>query len=225
MFDRLISLINEDNFQKIKNLNILIVGIGGVGGSTFESLIRSGIENITIIDNDIVDITNLNRQILTDLNNVGKNKADVAIKRAQNINPKAKIRAFKTFLDESNMNSYLNKNYDYILDCCDTINTKFAIIEYCTKNKIKFVTCLGTAKKFHPELLSITTLDKTSYDPIARILRKKVKEAKINKKIIVISSTEKINNTKNNVLGSTSFVPNAAGLLISSYVINDTLKK
>ncbi len=222
MFDRFSNLIGEDNFKIIKNLKICIIGLGGVGGSAFESLVRSGIENFTIIDNDIVDITNLNRQILTDLTVIKKDKIDIAVKKAKSINPEVKIKAYKAFLNKNNINIYCNENFDYIIDCCDTIDTKLAIIKFSIKNKIKFITCLGTAKKFHPELLSLTTLDKTTYDPLARKLRKMVKNENIKQKIHVVSSTEKVN--KNNILGSTSFVPNAAGFLIGSYIINDTLK-
>lgn len=223
MFKRIISLIGENNFNIIKNLNIVIVGIGGVGGYVFESLIRSGIQNITIIDNDNIDISNLNRQIITNYSNIGENKTSEAKKRGLSINPSANITTYNIFLDKNNMNILNEIKIDYIIDCCDSIDTKFEIIKYCTTNNIKFITCLGTAKKLHPELLSITTLDKTSYDPLARILRKKVSNAKIRKKIPVVSSTEKIKENYNKELGSMAFVPNAAGILLSSYVINDCI--
>ena len=224
MFDRFISLVGIDNFNKIKNKNIVIIGIGGVGGYTFEALIRSGIKNITIIDNDSIEQSNLNRQIITNQNNIGNKKVEETKKRAKNINPEVNIVAYEMFLDQNNINILDNKKIDYIIDCCDSVNTKFSLIEYATKNNINIITCLGTAKKLHPEKLEISTLDKTSYDPLAKILRKKVKDACILKKIPVIYSKEIPIKTENNILGSSSFVPGSAGLLIASYVINDILK-
>lgn len=224
MFDRFISLINKDTFDIIKNKNILIVGIGGVGGYTFESLIRSGVNNIYIIDNDIIDITNLNRQIITDSTNINDKKVIAAKKRGLNINPKANITTFDVFLDKTNINILDNINIDYIIDCCDTIDTKVLLIEYANKNNIKIISCLGTAKKLHPELLEISDLSKTSYDPLAKILRRKIKEKNITMKIPVVYSKEIPIKCIDNILGSTSFVPGVAGLLLSSYVINDIVK-
>lgn len=224
MFDRFISLINKDTFDIIKNKNILIVGIGGVGGYTFESLIRSGVNNIYIIDNDIIDITNLNRQIITDSTNINDKKVIAAKKRGLNINPKANITTFDVFLDKTNINILDNINIDYIIDCCDTIDTKVLLIEYANKNNIKIISCLGTAKKLHPELLEISDLSKTSYDPLAKILRRKIKEKNITMKIPVVYSKEIPIKCIDNILGSTSFVPGVAGLLLSSYVINDIIK-
>ncbi len=225
MFSRFISLIGENNFKKIQNTNIIIIGLGGVGGYVLESLIRSGITNIYLIDNDKIELSNLNRQLLTNKNNIGKYKVDEAKNRALTINNSANITCYNMFLDINNINILNNIKIDYIIDCCDTINTKFELIKYSIKKHIKLITCLGTAKKLHPELLKITTLDKTSYDPIAKILRKKVRDAKINNKIIVLSSEEKIIKGENNILGSTSFTPGVAGLLITSYIINDIVKK
>ena len=207
--------------KKIKNTNILLIGLGGVGGYTFETLVRSGIENITVVDGDIFEETNLNRQVLSLYSNLGKKKTDVAESRAKEINKNIKIKKITKILTKENINEINFKEYNYVIDACDTIDIKKELIKITTKNNIKLISSMGTGNKFHPELLKITTLDKTEYDPIARILRKYVKEEKIVKKIRVVSSTEKPIKTNTTVIGSNAFVPATAGILITSYVIND----
>lgn len=219
--DRLSLLIGEENINKIKNTNILLVGIGGVGGYTLETLVRSGIENITIIDYDIVDVTNLNRQILTDTTNIGEYKVDIAHNRYININPNININRLKIKLTSDNFNLINIKDYDYVIDACDTISTKELLINECINNNVKIISSMGTAKKMDASKLSITTLDKTSYDKIAKLLRKRI-DKKIQKKVVVVNSNEEVINT---TLGSNSFVPSVAGILITSYIINDIVKK
>ncbi|MDD2238477.1 MAG: tRNA threonylcarbamoyladenosine dehydratase [Bacilli bacterium] len=223
MFERMISLIGKDKFSKLQTTNVLVVGIGGVGGYALEALARSGIINISIIDYDKIEITNLNRQIISSNDNIGLNKVDVAKERVLKINPDLKIAIFNENLTKDNIDSILKNKYDYVIDACDTIDTKVLIIEKSLKYKFKLISCMGTANKTNPALLSITELSKTNNDPIAKILRKKVKELKINKKISVVSSTETPIANKN--LGTNSYIPGIAGLLCASYVINDITKK
>lgn len=223
MFERMISLIGKDKFSKLQTTNVLVVGIGGVGGYALEALARSGIINISIIDYDKIEITNLNRQIISSNDNIGLNKVDVAKERVLKINPDLKIAIFNENLTKDNIDSILKNKYDYVIDACDTIDTKVLIIEKSLKYKFKLISCMGTANKTNPALLSITELSKTNNDPIAKILRKKVKELKINKKISVVSSTETPITNKN--LGTNSYIPGIAGLLCASYVINDITKK
>ena len=223
MFDRIISLIGNEEFNKLQNRKVLIVGLGGVGGYALETLVRSGILNIDILDYDKIDITNLNRQIITTQNNINKLKTEEAKKRALEINPNININHINLFLDNENTNEILSNNYDYIIDACDTVNTKLEIIKYCTKNNIKLISCMGTAKKMDPTKLSITTLDKTNYDPLAKVIRKKVKELRINKKIYVVSSTEQIIDCVS--LGTFMMVPATAGILCAKYVIDDILRR
>ncbi len=219
--NRLEILIGKENLEKVKNLNILIVGLGGVGGYALETLIRCGIKNITIIDHDKVDETNLNRQILTNINNIGKYKTDIALERALTINKNINITKITEYLIKDNFNLITNKNFDYIVDACDSIETKELLINYSIKNKIKIISSMGTAKKMDASKLSITTLDKTSYDPLAKLLRKKINKSN-QRKVKVISSTEKPKDIK--LLGSNSYVPACAGILITNYIINDVLK-
>ena len=216
--NRLELLIGKDKIDKIKNTKVLLVGIGGVGGYTFESLVRSGIENITIIDGDKIDETNLNRRILTNSLNIGKYKVDEARVRALSINPNININVANLFLDETNIDLINFKNYDYIIDACDTVSTKSLLIYKGLENKVKIISSMGTAKKMDPLKLTITTLNKTSYDPLAKAMRKLI-DKENQEKVIVISSTEEI--LTNNTLGSNSFVPGVAGLLITSFIIND----
>ena len=223
MFDRLISLIGKDKFSRLQTTSVLIVGIGGVGGYALESLVRSGIINISIIDGDKIEISNLNRQIITDNGNIGLSKVKAAEKRMKNINPEINLNIFDKPLNEENIDEILENKYDYIIDACDTISTKLLIIEKSLKYRFKLISCMGTANKTNPALLSITELSKTSNDPVAKILRKKVKELKINKKIPVVSSTETPSQSKE--LGTNSYIPGIAGLLCASYVINDITKK
>lgn len=218
---RLELITSKEIIKKIKEKNILLIGLGGVGGYAFETLVRSGIENITIVDGDTFEESNLNRQVLSLTSTINKNKTDVAELRAQEINPNIKIKKITKVLTKENINEINFKEYDYVIDACDTIEIKKQIIKICTKNSIKFITCMGTGNKFHPELLELTTLDKTEYDPIAKILRKYVKDEHINKKIKVVASKERPKKTNTTTIGSNAFVPGVAGMILTSYIIND----
>lgn len=223
MFDRLITLVGESNLEKIKSKKILLVGVGGVGSYALETLVRNGFTNITIIDYDKIDITNLNRQLITTSNNIGHSKVIEGILRAKSINPNILIDGIEKRLTNDNIKEILNLNYDYIIDACDDINIKFALIENSLHYDYKLISNMGTAKKLDPTKLCITTLDKTNNDPLAKILRKKARDAKINKKIHVVSSTEVPVDIKE--LGTANLVPSVAGILCVSYIINDILKE
>ena len=224
MFDRLELLIGKDNLEKIKSKNILVVGCGGVGGSAILSLVRSGIMNITVIDYDKVVESNLNRQEVAFISTIGKNKVDAIKDMILDINKYVSVNNVNLFIDESNIKELFdNNNFDYVIDCCDSIKTKEAIILECIKRDIKFITSCGAGFRMHPEMLRIMSLDKTTGDPLARILRKWAKDNHINKKIMVMCSLEAPIG-KGSPIASNAFVPPSAGLLISSYVINDIIK-
>lgn len=220
MFDRLNILIGKEKLEKIKKSHVLLVGLGGVGSYVFEALVRSGIGKITIIDYDTIDISNLNRQLITNIDNVGKYKVDEAIKRAKSINKDIIVIKMSIKLDENNIDKILNDKYDFIIDACDSVKAKIGLINYAKEYSIRIICSMGTANKMHPELLKISTLNKTKYDPLARILRRQFK----NDKIPVVYSEETPIKSNENVLGSISFVPGTAGLLIASYVINELIK-
>jgi len=222
-FNRFVKLIDEDKFNNLQNIKVLIVGVGGVGGHALESLLRSGILNITIVDYDKIDITNINRQIISLSNNIGENKVLEAKKRALLINPNVNINALSIKLDSNNVNEIIS-DFDYVIDACDDVCAKKEIIKCCIKKRIKFISCMGMGNKFNPELIKITEIRKTSYDKLAKILRKWVIDNNINEKIMVVSSTEEVVNL-DGFIGSVSYVPSVAGILCASYVINDFLKK
>lgn len=217
---RLESLVGSENIEKIKSTNILILGLGGVGGYTLESLIRCGIENITIVDGDTIKESNINRQIIVTSKNIGKYKTREWKKRIKNINKNAVVNIINTYITEENIECLFGQNYDYIIDACDTTKVKIKLIKECAKRNIKLVSSMGTANKMDPTKLKITTLDKTETDPLAKKIRHELsKEKEIMKNVVVVTSDEKPIN--NSILGSTAFVPATAGLYITSYIIND----
>lgn len=222
MFERLIGLIGEEKLKEIERKKVLLIGVGGVGSYALEALIRNGFFDITIVDFDIIDLSNLNRQLITDSTNIGKYKVDEAKKRALLINPNIKIQTINEKLNKENLRNLLNQNFDYIIDACDTLDVKFALMENSIHYSYKLISSMGTAKKIDPTKLEITTLDKTNNDPIARLLRNKVRKAHINKKIYVVSSTEVPKQI--NMLGTANLVPSVAGLLCVSFIFNDIIK-
>ena len=224
MFDRLALLIGKNKLNLIKYKKILVLGLGGVGGYVVETLIRSGISDIILVDFDKIDITNLNRQIISNLNNLENLKTDEWEKRILSINKDVKITKINCFIDEDNYKDLFNLDIDYFIDCCDTINTKKLIIEECLYKKIKFISSMGMGNKFDANKIEITDIRNTKNDKIAKILRKWVKDNNINDKILVCSSTEVPKDIKGTVIGSTAFVPSTAGLIIASHIINDIIK-
>lgn len=222
MFERLITLIGEDNVNKLKKANVLIVGLGGVGGYALETLVRSGIYNLTIVDGDIVELSNLNRQIISKRDVIGRPKALVAQARTLEINPDVNLKVINHFIREDNFSLLNIDSFDYVIDACDDLNLKILLIK--NADKYKLISSMGTANKMDITRFKITTIDKTSYDPLAKIIRKKIKEEKIRTKFKVVSSDEKVmkNGTK---LGTIAYMPAVSGLLCASYVINDIINK
>lgn len=218
MFKRF-ELLVGDKFEEIKNKNILVIGVGGVGSYVVESLVRCGIENITIVDNDIVDITNLNRQLMTNLNNIGLKKVDVLKERINSINKDCIVCTKDILVSEENIDDIIT-NFDYVVDAVDDIKAKLAIIKCCFFKKIKLISSMGMGGRMNPSLLEITDIYKTSYDPLAKIMRYNLRKMGI-KKLTVVCSCEKIKKKVKGIIPSNSFVPASAGLLITSYIIND----
>lgn len=223
MFERLELLIGKDNVKKLNNTKVLVIGLGGVGGILAETLVRNGIENITIIDKDIVDITNKNRQIIALDSTIGKNKTEVLKDRLLDINNKCKITVINDFIDKNNIDLLFNNPVDYVIDACDTVSTKILLIEECLKRNIKVISSMGMGKKLDLSKLKIMDIRKTSYDKLAKVVRKKLKDDGINEKVMVLSSDEEPIDTKDNI-GSYSPLTSSAGLLIADYVIKDIIK-
>lgn len=219
--DRLENLVGLNNLVKIKNLKILIVGLGGVGGYTFESLVRCGVNNFVLVDGDVIDNTNLNRQIITNLSNIGRFKAYEAEKRARTINKDININSYNIFLNEKTIKKFDISSFDYVIDACDDVDAKLLLINECLDKNVKIISSMGTAKKMDASKIVVTKLNKTSYDPLAKKMRKLVDKGR-QKDVVVVSSTDEIIETEG--LGSNSFVPGVAGLLITNYVISDVIK-
>lgn len=220
MFDRLELLIGKENIEKISKINVLIVGIGGVGGTALEALVRSGVKNITIIDKDVFSESNLNRQILSTRDSIGLYKVDVGINRCKSINPDVNITGLKINLDEKNVNEL--EYFDYIIDACDDINAKLALMQYANKNNINLISSMGTGKRLNPSNVIITRLDKTSNDPLAKKMRYEARKRGLKLNIpVVCSKEEPINNDR--VIASSIFVPSTAGLILAYYIIEKVI--
>ena len=224
-FSRFEKIIGIDKLDIIKTKTILVLGCGGVGGYVVESLIRSGIENIIIADFDKIDETNINRQIIALTSTIGKLKVNVLEERIKDINPNCKIIKINSFINKDNISILFDNNVDYLVDACDTMEVKKCIIKECIKRNIPFISSMGTGNKLDPSKLEIVDIRKTINDPLARILRKYIKDEKINKKVMVLSSKELPVKTGERTPGSSAFVPPAAGLLIGSYIVRDFLNK
>lgn len=223
MFDREIRLIGLEKYDLIKSKTVAIIGLGGVGGYALETLVRSGIESIILVDYDTIDISNINRQIIATTKNIGTKKIEVAKLRALEINPNCKITTLDLKLNEDNIDSLFNFKIDYIIDACDTISVKKRLILECHKRKIKLISSMGSGNKLDPTKFSICDIRKTSYDPIAKIIRKFVIENKIKEKVMVVSSTEAPKKIEG-VISSISYVPSVVGIYLTTYVINDIIK-
>ncbi|MBR4177996.1 MAG: ThiF family adenylyltransferase [Bacilli bacterium] len=223
MFERLELLIGKENLSKLNNTKVLVIGLGGVGGILTETLVRNGIKNITIIDNDIVDITNKNRQIIALDSTVGKKKTEIMKERLLDINKECNVTIISEFIDSNNIDLLFNEPLDYVVDACDTVSTKILIIEECLKKNIKVLSSMGMGKKTNLIKLKIMDIRKTSYDKLAKVVRKKLRDDGINEKVMVLSSDEEPIDTKDNI-GSYSPLTSSAGLLMADYVIKDIIK-
>lgn len=224
-FSRFEKIVGSDNLDLLQNKSVLILGIGGVGGYVAEALARSNVGTLILVDFDIVDETNINRQIIALKSTIGIKKVDVLESRIKDINEDCNVIKIDKFIDDKNLVDLFEYDIDYFVDACDTMTTKKKVIDECLKRKIKFITSMGTGNKLDPSKLVITDIRKTVNDPLARILRKYIKDNKINSKIDVLSSTELPVKTGDRTPGSTSFVPSSAGLLIASYIIRKFINR
>ena len=223
MFDRIISFIGEDQFKKIEKKTVCVIGLGGVGGYAVESLVRSGICHILLVDCDKIDITNLNRQLVTTRNNLNQKKTEAWKERILSISPSCEVMVLDLFLDKENIEILSDYSIDYVIDACDTISTKEALIKYCISHHVSIISCMGTGNKLDPSKLEVTEIRKTSYDPIAKKIRKFLRDEGIREKVPVVSSMEPSSSFQGEV-PSFVFVPAVAGLLLANYVICDIIK-
>ena len=223
------AIIGKESLEKLQNSNIVVFGLGGVGSYVVEGLVRAGIQSICIIDKDIVDITNINRQLIADTKTIGKNKVDVQEERILKINPIVKVIKLKEFVNKDNIEELMNTilsestHIDYVVDAIDTVSAKLEIIKYCNKNNIKIISCMGTGNKLDANKFEITDIFKTSVCPLAKVIRKELKKLNISNLTVLYSKEEPIK-TNINTPASISFVPSVAGLLIAGKVVQDLIQ-
>ena len=224
-FSRLEKVIGSDNVTDLSKKSVLVLGVGGVGGYVVEALARSNIGTLILVDYDKVEESNINRQIIALNSTIGKSKVDVLEERIKDINSGCKVIKIDKFIDNNNFNELFDNNIDYFVDACDTVLVKKLVIKECLKRNIPFISSMGTGNKLDPSKLEIIDIRKTVNDPLARLLRKFVKDEKINKKVMVLSSKELPIKTGERTPGSTAFVPSSAGLLIASYIVRSFIDK
>ncbi|MDL2311032.1 tRNA threonylcarbamoyladenosine dehydratase [Peptostreptococcaceae bacterium OttesenSCG-928-C18] len=222
-------LIGKDSVQKLLNSKVIIFGVGGVGGFTVEALVRAGIENICLVDYDIIDVTNINRQIIALNSTVGKYKTEVLKDRIKDINPLCDVKIFKTKLVPENIENFNLEEYDYVIDAIDNITSKISLIEYCYNNNIKIISSMGAGNKLDPTRFKVSDINKTKMCPMARVIRTKLKKIGVKKLKVVWSDEEVTGKTmRNDSIGksspsSISFIPSVVGLIIAGEVIKDLM--
>lgn len=219
-FDRFEKIIGLEKLNNLNSKTVLVLGCGGVGGYTVEALARSNIGTLILVDFDSIDETNINRQIIAFSSTIGRQKVDVLEERIKDINSICKVVKIAEFIDKNNISKLFDMKFDFLVDACDTVSTKKEVIKLCLEKKIKFISSMGTGNKLDPSKLEITDILKTNNDPLARIMRKFVKDEKIKGRVKVLTSTELPVKTGDRIPGSSAFVPAVGGLMIAGYVVN-----
>ncbi len=236
IFKREEYLIGTENLQKLQKAKVLIFGVGGVGGYVCESLVRSGIGYFTLVDHDEVSESNINRQILALHSTLGRRKVDVMKERMLDINPNCKVEVYPTFFLPDNQDLFNFLDYDYIIDCIDTITAKIQIICEAKKHHVHVISSMGAGNRLDPSKIKVCDIFETSYDPLSKVMRRELKkrgiasckvvfsnESPISPKII--DEEELIKANKRSVPGSSVFVPAAFGLMIASEVVKDLMNE
>lgn len=228
-------VIGNENFEKLKTKKIAIFGIGGVGSYVVEALARMGIENFLLVDNDKVSTSNINRQIIALHSSVGRLKVEVMKERILDINPNAKVEIKDTFFLPENSNEFDFSNYDYIIDAIDTVTGKIELVLKAQRENVKIISSMGTGNKIEPSKFKITDIYKTNVCPLAKVMRKELKNRGVKKLKVLYSEElpikleEKVlkecddNDSRRSVPGSLSFVPSVAGLMIAGEVVRDLI--
>lgn len=232
-FSRTEMLIGEEGIKNLNNSKIAIFGIGGVGSYVAEALARSGVGNFILVDNDKVTITNINRQIIATTKTIGQYKVDLMKQRILDINPEAKVETYKTFYMPDCKENILNNSIDYIVDAIDTVTAKVYLIEEAQRLNIPIISSMGTGNKLDPSKFEITDIYKTSVCPLAKVMRKELKQRNIKKLNVLYSKEEPVKikrdseeeTTKKQVPGSIAFSPSVAGLIIASKVVKDLINE
>lgn len=222
-------LLGKEALQGLSNKRVAVFGVGGVGGYVVEALARSGVGAIDLIDNDVVSVSNINRQIIALTDTVGKPKTEVMQERIAKINPDCKVICHNLFYLPEVAEQFPFDSYDYIVDAVDTVTAKIDLIVQAKKRRIPIISSMGTGNKLSPSMLEIADIYETSVCPLARVMRKELKARNIDSCKVVYSKEEPIKplfgekqtEERRAIPGSTAFVPASAGLLIASEVIKD----
>ena len=217
---RIESLIGKQNLEKLNNKHVLICGVGGVGSFVAEALARSGLGKMTIIDFDKIEPSNLNRQLMTSKSNIRSIKVEEVKKRIEEISD-CKVTAINSFINNS---FELNDDYDYVVDCIDTLDSKFHLVKKCHEKNIPVLSSLGSAKRTKIENIKLSTLDKTENDPLAKAFRTLVRKENYRHKIEVVFVDSPPIQTEDRTLGSSIFVVGSVGLYIASIVFERLIK-
>ena len=224
IFEREEWMLGKDAVKSLIDKQVALFGLGGVGGACFEALVRAGIGTIYVIDGDKFASSNLNRQILSDQSSIGSPKTEVAVKRGLSINPSIEIVPFNEFYRPEHPCIEDFSKFDYVIDCIDDVKAKLDIIAKATEAGAPIISALGCGNKIHPESLHVSDIFKTDTDPLARVIRQKLRKMGIKKLDVVYSNEKRILNDEDSTrIGSISFVPPVAGYLMAGHVIRSLL--
>ena len=223
-FARTKTLIGQEALDKLKSAKVLLIGVGGVGSYVCEALARVGVGLIDLIDKDVVDATNINRQLIALHSTVGKPKVEVAAQRLKDINPDIKIKAMECFYLPQNSEQFDFAVYDYVIDAVDNVTAKLDIIEKAKVSGVPVISSMGTGNKMDPTAFKIADIEDTKVCPLAKVIRKELRKREITEVKVVYSEEEPLE-VGQRIPASISFVPAAAGLLIAKAVVDDLVKK
>ena len=228
-FTRTELAFGKEGLEKIKNSKIVLFGLGGVGSYIAEALARVGVQNLIIVDGDVVDITNINRQLIANMETIGRNKAELVKERINLINPFANVVAVSKFVKSESDIDFVDETVDYVIDAIDDFDAKIMIIKKTKELGLNLISSMGTAKRLHGEMFKIADISKTSVCPLAKKIRKELSRLRISKVKVLYSDenpveTHEIDGYEGKSLGSVSFVPPVAGMLVAGEVVRDLLK-
>lgn len=222
-FSRTETLIGTEALKKLANSRVAVFGIGGVGGYVVEALARAGVGALDLIDNDEVNITNINRQIIALHSTIGKSKVEVAKERVLDINPGVNVRTYKTFFTPETSAEFDFSQYDYVVDAIDSVTGKIELVLKAQMVNTPIISCLGTGNKLHPEMFEIADIYKTSVCPLAKVMRTELKKRGVKKLKVLYSKETPIKQEGQRIPASISFTPPVAGLIIAGEVIRDLM--
>ena len=222
MYSRTELLIGKDKLQKIKDAKVIVFGVGGVGGHVCEMLIRAGVQNLTIVDFDVVDKTNLNRQIIALNSTIGKSKVEIMKARLLDINPSANIIAIDKMYTEENSAEFFKESYDYVIDAIDTVKHKVHLIKTAKDMGLNIVSAMGAGNRYQIPKFEVEDLFRTHNDGLAKVLRKQLKSVGVSDLKVVYTHQDTFAN--GGQVGSIAYYPAMCGCVLSAYVINEIIK-